>query len=69
MPTTRHRLPSVAALRSWLTAELRDRLRAGRPRVSSYLARLRDPRMINPAYVFAAGLGVMVPIWLIFLNH
>jgi len=69
MLTIRHRLPSVPALRARLTVGLRDRLRAGRQRVSVYLARLRDPRMINPAYVFAAGLGVMVPIWLIFLNH
>jgi hypothetical protein len=31
--------------------------------------RLRDPRTINPIYVFAAGLSVVVPIWLLFLNR
>jgi hypothetical protein len=30
---------------------------------------LRDPRRINPIYVFAAGLTVVLPIWLIFLNR
>jgi hypothetical protein len=33
------------------------------------LVRMRDPRMINPIYVFAAGLTVVVPIWLLFLNR
>jgi hypothetical protein len=33
------------------------------------LIRMRDPRTINPIYVFAAGLTVVVPIWLLFLNR
>ncbi|HUA51612.1 MAG TPA: hypothetical protein VMB81_05580 [Candidatus Sulfotelmatobacter sp.] len=61
MSTTRHRLPSAAALRVALHDQLQE--------LPARLARLRDPRLINPAYVFAAGLGVLVPIWLIFLNH
>ena len=65
MPIPWHRLPSVAALRT----RLHSRIRAGRQQLPTHLARLRDPRMINPIYVFAAGLGVVVPIWLIFLNH
>ena len=30
--------------------------------------RLHDPRTINPIWVFAGGLTVLVPIWLLFLN-
>lgn len=30
---------------------------------------VRDPRRVNPAYVFAGGLTVVVPIWLLFLNR
>ena len=30
--------------------------------------RLRDPRRINPLYVFAGGLTVLLPIWLLFLS-
>ena len=30
--------------------------------------RLRDPRMINPLWIFGGGLSVVVPIWLLFLN-
>jgi hypothetical protein len=31
--------------------------------------RLHDPRTINPFWVFAGGLSVVVPIWLLFLNR
>ena len=55
MAEIRHRAPD----------QLADLLRQAAAR----LARLRDPRQINPAYVFAAGLSVVVPIWLLFLNH
>ena len=29
---------------------------------------LSDPRRVNPIYVFAVGLSVMLPIWLLFLR-
>ena len=35
---------------------------------SELYRRVRDPRRINPFYVFAAGLVVLLPIWLLFLN-
>jgi hypothetical protein len=31
--------------------------------------RLSDPRLINPIYVFAGGLSVVIPIWLLFFNR
>jgi hypothetical protein len=40
-----------------------------RRRTAECLARLSDPRAINPIYVFAAGLSVMLPLWLLFLNR
>jgi hypothetical protein len=35
----------------------------------SLARRLRDPRMINPIWVFAGGLSVVVPVWLLFFNR
>jgi len=37
--------------------------------VATVRRRLRDPRMINPIWVFAGGLSLVVPIWLLFLNR
>lgn len=37
-------------------------------RFRAFLRRLNDPRTINPFYVFAGGLSVVVPIWLLFLK-
>ena len=58
----RHRIPfdpsSVAAALARVRRAAAARLRA-----------LRDPRRVNPIVVFAAGLTVVVPIWLLFLNH
>ena len=31
--------------------------------------RLSDPRRINPIWVFAGGLSVVIPIWLLFFNR
>ena len=52
-------------VRSNAVEQLGDLWRRG----AAEVARLRDPRLINPIYVFAAGLSVVVPIWLIFLNR
>jgi hypothetical protein len=42
----------------------------GRSHLVERLAqRLSDPRRINPIWVFAGGLSVVLPIWLIFFNH
>lgn len=30
--------------------------------------RLDDPRAVNPAYVFLAGLGVILPVWYLLLR-
>jgi hypothetical protein len=39
-------------------------------RLTEKLARrLSDPRAINPIWVFAGGLSVVVPVWLLFFNH
>jgi hypothetical protein len=39
----------------------------GRSRLAESLARrLSDPRLINPIWVFAGGLTVVIPIWLLF---
>lgn len=44
------------------------RLEAFRRALAALRRRLRDPRRINPFYVFAGGLTVLLPIWLLFLN-
>jgi hypothetical protein len=44
------------------------RLEAFRRALATARRRLRDPRAINPIYVFAGGLTVLLPIWLLFLN-
>ncbi len=40
-----------------------------RHQATDQLVRMRDPRLINPLYVFAGGLSVLLPIWLLFLNR
>jgi hypothetical protein len=55
----RHRVPfDPSSVATWIRRVAAARLRA-----------LRDPRQVNPIVVFAAGLTVVVPIWLLFLNH
>jgi hypothetical protein len=48
-------MPSHAAPKSSLKASLERRL--------------SDPRLINPIYIFAGGLSVVIPIWLLFFNR
>ena len=59
----RHPLPvdssSIAPALARVARQVRERLAIA----------LRDPRRVNPIYVFAGGLTVVVPIWLLFLNH
>jgi len=38
-------------------------------RAESLARRLSDPRAINPIWVFAGGLSVVVPVWLLFFNR
>ena len=59
----RHRVLSVL---SAVAIAVRDGLRR---QAARSLAALRDPRQVNPIIVFAAGLTVVVPIWLLFLNR
>jgi hypothetical protein len=49
--------------------EARALLMKLRHQATDQLVRMRDPRLINPMYVFAGGLSVLVPIWLLFLNR
>lgn len=46
----------------------RERETAVSRRLRALLRRLKDPRAINPIYVFAGGLTLVVPIWLLFLK-
>ena len=43
--------------------------RAGARWMESLARRLSDPRKINPFYVFAGGLSVVIPVWLLFFNR
>jgi hypothetical protein len=49
-------------------ARVSTRLQTLLRRLAALRRRLRDPRTINPFYVFAGGLTVVVPIWLLFLK-
>jgi hypothetical protein len=40
----------------------------GAPVISLGCGVTLDARAINPIYVFAAGLAVLIPVWLLFLN-
>lgn len=40
----------------------------GAPVISLCRGVTLDARAINPIYVFAAGLAVLIPVWLLFLN-
>lgn len=40
-----------------------------RRRLGALERRLADPRAINPIYVFAVGLSVLLPVWLLFLKN